>query len=258
MNVPQRSTYVAGAIAAISATFAPALARDGPALPDGFVYLADIAPTIIQDLRYATAENFTGRPVPGYGSGACVLKRRAAEALARVQSDLAGRGLALKVYDCYRPTRATTAFMSWTQMRRDGAPATSRYHPRTTRSGLVEAGYISSSSSHSTGMAVDLTLVPAAPSSTASPVHDSGCGARPDGSLDMGSGFDCFDAASHSDASGLSRAQRDARQNLADAMRRHGFRAYVREWWHFTFAVEAPGPPRDFVVPARVRREGDR
>jgi zinc D-Ala-D-Ala dipeptidase len=257
MNVPQRSTYVAGAIAAFAGTFAPALAHDGQALPDGFVYLADVAPTIIQDLRYATAENFTSLPVPGYGSGACVLKRGAAEALARVQLDLAGRGLALKVYDCYRPARATAAFMSWAQTRRDGAPATSRYHPRTTRSGLVEAGYISSSSSHSTGMAVDLTLVPAAPR-TASRVHDSGCGARPDGSLDMGSGFDCFDAASHSDASGLSQAQRDARQNLADAMRRHGFRAYVREWWHFTFAVEPPGRPRDFVVPARVRKEGDR
>ena len=245
---------LAGAIAALDPAAAPAVAQGSQALPDGFVYLADIAPTIVQDLRYATAENFMGRRVPGYSSGDCVLKRTAAEALGRAQSDLAGRGLSLKVYDCYRPTRATAAFMSWAKASTQGPPATRRYHPRTPRSRLVGAGYISGTSSHSTGMAVDLTLVDIA-SGTTSRVQDSGCGTRPDGSLDMGSGFDCFDASSHSDASGLSQTQREARKVLADVMRRYGFRAYAREWWHFTFAAEPAGQARDFVAPPRGQKD---
>ena len=48
-----------------------------------------MAPTIVQEMRYAAADNFTGRPLPGYGAGECVLRRDAAQALARVQAALA-------------------------------------------------------------------------------------------------------------------------------------------------------------------------
>jgi D-alanyl-D-alanine dipeptidase len=34
-------------------------------MPADFVYLRDIDPTIQQDMRYAGADNFTARPVPG-------------------------------------------------------------------------------------------------------------------------------------------------------------------------------------------------
>src|SRR5689334_9090392 len=85
----------------------PAYARD--MLPPGFVYLRDIDPTIVQDIRYATSDNFTGHPLPGYGAGECILRREAAEALRRVQAELAPEKLSLKVYDCYRPTRAVRA-----------------------------------------------------------------------------------------------------------------------------------------------------
>jgi D-alanyl-D-alanine dipeptidase len=37
----------------------PSLAQ--AALPQGFVYLRDIDPTIVQDIRYATSDNFVGR-----------------------------------------------------------------------------------------------------------------------------------------------------------------------------------------------------
>ncbi len=83
------------------------LALSGPArpadLPQGFVYLRDVAPTIRQDMRYYGSHNFTGRPIPGYLAPECILTAPAARALAAVQADLAASNLSLVVYDCYRP-----------------------------------------------------------------------------------------------------------------------------------------------------------
>ncbi len=102
-------------LAFIAATLAaaPAMARD---LPAGFVYLRAVPPTIAQDTRYATYDNFTGRPLPGYQASECVLRREVAQALARVQADLAREHLSLKTYDCYRPARAVRALWRWSQV----------------------------------------------------------------------------------------------------------------------------------------------
>src|SRR5262245_36988660 len=56
-------------------TIASTSAAAAQPLPGGFVYLRDIDPTIIQDVRYATSNNFMGRPLKGYGAGECVVKR---------------------------------------------------------------------------------------------------------------------------------------------------------------------------------------
>ena len=84
-------------------------------LPVGFVRLRNFDATIMQDIRYATAHNFTQALVPGYLAGECVVLREVANALKLVQADLRPLGLSLKVYDCYRPVRAVKAFMSWVQ-----------------------------------------------------------------------------------------------------------------------------------------------
>src|SRR5579871_5724994 len=76
------------------------------AQPKGFVYLKDIEPTIIQDLRYPTYDNYIGRPVAGYTSSQCILTKRAALALAQLQKKLKTYNLGLKVFDCYRPKSA--------------------------------------------------------------------------------------------------------------------------------------------------------
>ena len=55
------------------------------ASPDGFVYLRDIDPSIIQDIRYAGSNNFVGRPLAGYGAAECIVKREAGLALKRIQ-----------------------------------------------------------------------------------------------------------------------------------------------------------------------------
>src|SRR6476469_9725795 len=79
------------------------IAAGAQALPGGFVYLRDIDPTIIQDIRYAGANNFVGRPLAGYGAAECVVKRQIGLALHDVQQELAKQKLSLKMFDCYRP-----------------------------------------------------------------------------------------------------------------------------------------------------------
>ncbi|HEU4558903.1 MAG TPA: M15 family metallopeptidase, partial [Longimicrobium sp.] len=80
-------------------------------LPAGaeLVDVTRVDPSIRTDIRYATANNFTGRALPGYESARALLRPGAARALARVQARLRPGGVGLKVYDAYRPIRATQA-----------------------------------------------------------------------------------------------------------------------------------------------------
>jgi D-alanyl-D-alanine dipeptidase len=234
-----------------------AAAAQQPRLPGTLVYLADVAPGIVQDMRYAQADNFTGRPVAGYAAAECILLRAAAEALGAVQADLKPRGYALKVYDCYRPIRAVRAFVEWSERKED--PATRRFHPLLRRSELFARGYIARASSHSRGAAIDLTIV-----RLPQPVVDAFDPARrygdctgpveqraPDSSVDMGTGFDCFDARSHTFANALTPEQTASRRLLVEAMQRRGFRNYAREWWHFTHSASEGGPSFDVPIEPR-------
>jgi D-alanyl-D-alanine dipeptidase len=239
-----------GLIALLLAT--PVLARE---LPPGFVYLRDVEPSIVQDMRYAGSDNFTGHPLSGYGAAECVLRRDVAQALAKVQADLAKQSLGLKVYDCYRPTRAVAAFARWSQQKDDGA--TKRFYPALDKRALFTGGYIAAHSAHSTGNAVDLTLVPrpAPPAPPFDPRAAYGActaplGQRaPDNALDMGTGFDCLDPKSSALASTTTSAQNHWRVVLLEAMRRRGFHNYFREWWHFSFGTR--GQAYDFPIGPR-------
>src|SRR5207249_10842738 len=84
-------------------------------LPGGFVYLRDVDPTIIQDIRYATANNFVGKPLAGYEAGECVVKREVGLALKNIQQELAKQKLSLKMFDCYRPARAVADIVRWSR-----------------------------------------------------------------------------------------------------------------------------------------------
>ena len=238
-------------------TFLALLALTGPAaaaerLPAGFVYLRDVDPSIAQDMRYAGSDNFTGHPLPGYGAGECVLRRAVAQALAQVQADLARENLSLKVYDCYRPTRAVRAFMRWANDGAREAP-TKRFFPTLEKGMLFALGYIAAYSAHSTGSAVDLTLVklPTVPAPSYDPAARYGpctgpeAERAPDNSLDMGTGFDCFDERSHTSSGAITPAQQRWRALLVAAMRARGFHNYFREWWHFSFGPRG-GQAYDF------------
>jgi zinc D-Ala-D-Ala dipeptidase len=211
-------------------------------LPAGFIYLRDVDASILQDIRYAGSDNFTGKPVPGYAAAECVLTRPAAEALARVQASLRPQNLSLKVYDCYRPQRAVLSFVAWAR-EKDTAPATRRFFPKLRKDQLVPLGYIAEQSSHPRGVAVDLTLVQLPVK--AAPVRDpkvalGACTAKAelraaDDSVDMGTGYDCFDTLSHTASPNVGKAQRAWRQKLLAAMTREKFQNFEKEWWHYVF-----------------------
>ncbi len=229
-----------------------------PRLPDDLVYLSDIAPAIRQDIRYATNHNFTGRRLPGYGRAACILRAPVARALQAVQEELSKRNkpLGLKVFDCYRPQRAVRAMLRWAQ--RPQAPGRARrYFPSVAKRELFSRGYIARNSSHSQATTVDLTVVrlsPAkAPDSSAQARRGWSCrthGRDPADprALDMGTTFDCFDVHSHTRSRRITRIQTQNRQILVNAMARHGFQNYRREWWHFSFRGTRSGKAYDIEI----------
>ena len=197
-----------GALATLAALVlgAPACAGEPP---PGFVRLADVAPSIRQDMRYAGAQNFTGRPVPGYGAAQCWLRAEAAQALAKAQEEAHAAGFDLVVYDCYRPMRAVSAFVDWSQSPDE---ATKRdYYPNVEKRELFAEGYIALKSGHSTGLSIDLGVV----------------------GWNFGAPFDYFDRRSWTQSKVEATAHAN-RERLVGLMRRHGFENYPREWWHFS------------------------
>jgi len=238
-------------------TVALALAAGAAAaqdLPPGFVRLRDVDATIAQDMRYATANNFTGRPLPGYDAGECILARAAAAALRQVQAALAPESLSLKVYDCYRPTRAVAAMARWSAGPQ-ARPDTRRFYPALKKERLFALGWIAAHSAHSRGVAVDLTVVPKGSSQPAfdANAHYGSCAGpaaarAPDNSLDLGTGYDCFDAKSFTRAAGLTKDEQARRGHLVAIMRSHGFVNYKREWWHFSFPAADQKRAYDFPI----------
>jgi D-alanyl-D-alanine dipeptidase len=69
--------------------------------------------------------------------------------------------------------------------------------------------------------------------------------------MDMGTSFDCFDAASHTASAAISAEQRRWRNVLLAAMRKQGFANYDHEWWHFSYAGSAGAPAYDFPIRSR-------
>jgi zinc D-Ala-D-Ala dipeptidase len=226
-------------------------------LPADFVYLRDIDPTIIQDIRYATANNFTGRRLAGYDAAECVVKRELGLRLKAVQQELSRQNLSLKMFDCYRPTRAVADMVAWSRNGRETA-AEHRYNPRLPKAELFRLGYIATHSGHSTGAAVDLSVVDLKADNSAvfDPQGDyADCTApsaarAPEGSVDMGTGYDCCDPKGHTAATSITPSQRRWRNELVAAMARQGFVNYSKEWWHFSLPG-AGRPAYDFVIQPR-------
>ncbi|MDI9819170.1 MULTISPECIES: M15 family metallopeptidase [unclassified Legionella] len=224
------------------------------ALPEGFVYLRDVSPDIIEEMRYAGHYNFLGRPVPGYLAPRCILTKTAAEQLGKVQSAAAKQGYRLKVYDCYRPKTAVNAFYQWSKT--PELPAMKEaFYPREKKNELFKKGYIALQSGHSRGSTVDITLVKTGNSVRTTTSQDARCYGKTtayldDNSIDMGTRFDCLDSSAHIHYSGLTKEQKANRQRLRELMVRHGFRPYAREWWHFTLRDE-PYPGTYFNFPVR-------
>ena len=206
-----------------------ALAQERPA---SFADAAAVVSGLLTEMRYAGSHNFVGRPIDGYEAPRCLLTREAVDALAGVARDIAPYGLVIKVFDCYRPTRAVANFIRWARDLNDTA-GKSEFYPNVDKRTLFRDGYIASRSGHSRGSTIDLTL------------------ARADGTaLDMGTPFDFFSPKSWPSNRSVGREAQVNRALLATAMRRRGFRPYDREWWHFTLSRE-PFPTTYFDFPVR-------
>jgi D-alanyl-D-alanine dipeptidase len=221
--------------------------------PSEFVALDQVDATILQDMRYATKYNFVGRRIDGYREPVCLLTRHAARALRRAQKTLRPKGYSLKVYDCYRPTRAVDQFARWAD-NPDDQKMKREFYPHVDKSRAFELGYIAHRSGHSRGSTVDITLVRLPPDTqSAWDGRLRSCAARyrrrfADNSVNMGTGYDCIDPRAHTLDSRITGRPHRNRLLLRDTLDEVGFDDYANEWWHFTLRGERY-PDRYFDFP---------
>lgn len=202
------------------------------ALPENFVYLKNIAPSIKQDIRYNSSHNFVGKHINGYQKSTCILTHDAAEMLTNVQKQLNKKGLGLLVYDCYRPQRAVENFVVWSKNPNDQKNKR-EYYPRIDKPDLFRKGYVASYSGHTRGSTVDLTIINL---QTGKP-------------LDMGTHFDFLDPLSNPKNPLITASAKQNRMLLRRVMINNGFVPLSTEWWHFSLADEPyPDTYFDFVV----------
>jgi D-alanyl-D-alanine dipeptidase len=223
--------------------------------PGAFVSLHDVDPSIVVEMRYLTNHNFIGRRIPGYRENVCLLTKQAAEALARVQARVRADGYSLKVYDCYRPQRSVDAFVRWGKDLSDQRMK-AEFYPRVRKSRVFKEGYIATQSGHSRGSTMDLTLIKL-PARKQERYHRGDrlrdCAAPRskrfgDNTIDMGTGYDCFDPLAHPYAKRFRGKVRRNRLRLREPMIAAGFKGLETEWWHFTLRDE-PYPETFFDFP---------
>jgi D-alanyl-D-alanine dipeptidase len=196
-----------------------------------FVYVDDWVPGVRWDAKYATWDNFTGRPVDGYDVNRIVGTKTLCAALSKAREEAAARGFGLLLWDGYRPQSAVDAFLRWSTRPEDGRRKP-RHYPNIDRADMFDQGYVAARSGHSRGSTVDLTLYRL----------DTGDLAA------MGGDHDLMDSVSHHGARGITRAEARNREHLRRVMENAGFRAYEREWWHYTL-LDEPYPDTYFDFP---------
>jgi D-alanyl-D-alanine dipeptidase len=202
-------------------------------MKDDFVFVDEFVPGIRWDAKYATWDNFTGKPVDGYVANRIVATMALCAALESAQEKAATLGFGLLLWDGYRPQRAVDRFLRWSRQSDDGRTKL-RYYPNIDRAEMFEKGYVAARSGHSRGSTVDLTFYDLATGELAS----------------MGGGHDLMDSISHHGARGITQAEERNRQYLCATMAACGFRAYDFEWWHYTLEDE-PYPDTYFDFPVR-------
>lgn len=190
-------------------------------LPRGFSYVQDIIPDINFDLRYYGSHNFVGKKIDGYKSPVLILTTAAAQALEKVEKELNKKGMALKIFDAYRPQKAVDHFKKWATNVNDTL-GKKEFYPQLDKRNLFKLGFIAGKSGHSRGSTVDLTIIT---------IHNRQ-------EIDMGSPFDFFGSISHFDSQEINDVQKHNRTLLKNIMSKYGFKGYAKEWWHFTLINE--------------------
>lgn len=162
--------------------------------PDDLVDVAPLIPDAVLDIRYATADNFTGQVL--YPAATCKLRRAVATRLVKAAAVLRKQQRRLLIWDCYRPS--SIQHVLWKLVP----------DPRYVADPKV-------GSKHNRGAAVDVAVVD----------HDG----KP---LPLPTKFDDFSKAAHRDRALVGTKGAEARR-LAKAMRAAGFTGMPTEWWHF-------------------------
>jgi D-alanyl-D-alanine dipeptidase len=225
-----------------------------PSRPADFVCLTQIDPSLQVSVRYATTDNFLGRPARGYQAPLIFLTHTAAQALKKAHDIVKAQGYSFVVYDGYRPQQAVNDFYVW---HLDLADQTAKalYYPTLDKQYVFEKGFIAKRSGHSRGSTVDLTLIPLGHALQRIQVRHKTLATGEtipfldDGTLDMGGSFDLFHDLSHHDSPLATCQELAHRQILRDAMHQAGFQEYSKEWWHYTLRGEPyPETYFDFEV----------
>ena len=183
-----------------------AVAAQGPPVEPGpfrapeLVELVRLDPTIKLDVRYATKNNFLGKPV--YKEARAFLQRPAAEALMRANQSLRKQGYGLVIFDGYRPWAVTKAF--W-----EATPADRKIFVADPARG----------SRHNRGSAVDLSL------------FDLKSGQL----VKMPGEYDEMTERSHINYECATAEAKRFREMLRAAMEAEGFAVYEPEWWHYDY-----------------------
>ncbi|MEU6139014.1 D-Ala-D-Ala dipeptidase VanX [Streptomyces sp. NPDC047081] len=201
---------------------------------DDFVFLDEFVPGVRWDAKYATWDNFTGKPVDGYLANRIVGTRALCAALRNAREEAASRGFGLLIWDGYRPQGAVDRFLRWSREPEDGRTK-ARHYPNIDRAEMFESGYVAARSGHSRGSTVDLTIY-----------HLETGELAP-----MGGGHDLMDPISHHGAKGIARNEAANRRYLRSVMESCGFSSYDREWWHYTLKDE-PYPDTYFDFPVAL------
>jgi D-alanyl-D-alanine dipeptidase len=196
-----------------------------------FVFVDEFVPGIRWDAKYATWDNFTGKPVDGYHANRIVGTRALCAALDRAREKAAADGFGLLLWDGYRPQRAVDCFLRWSRQPEDGRTKP-RHYPNIDRPDMFEQGYVAAKSGHSRGATVDLTLFDLSTDELAS----------------MGGDHDLMDPVSHHSAAAITGDEARNRHHLRSVMETCGFDSYDREWWHYTLRQE-PYPHTYFDFP---------
>ena len=160
-------------------------------MQDDFVFVDELVPGVRWDAKYATWDNFTGKPVDGYLANRIVGYERAVRRPGQERgTEAASLGFGLLLWDGYRPQRAVDCFLRWSQQPEDGRTKL-RHYPNIDRAEMFEQGYVAAKSGHSRGSTVDLTLYHLATGELAP----------------MGGDHDLMDPISHHGAKGITRSR---------------------------------------------------
>lgn len=202
-------------------------------MTDDFAFVDELVFGLRWDAKYATWDNFTGKPVDGYLANRIVGTKALCAALERARERAASLGFGLLLWDGYRPQRAVDSFLHWSKEPEDGRTKL-RHYPNIERAAMFEMGYVAAKSGHSRGSTVDLTLYHLVTGELAP----------------MGGGHDLMDPISHHGAKGITQVETRNRRYLCSIMEDGDFEPYDCEWWHYTLKRE-PYPNTYFDFPIR-------